>query len=351
VFNSRDRGIGMKDIKVGIIGAGPRGRALLRAVQHARGIAAVALAEPDETTRRQAEQLAPDAMVFSDGLELISTAAVDAVIIATPNHLHKASCLAAMDADLPVLCEKPLAATVEDCEEIIGRAREKHCYLQAGLELRFAPWVNDLSDVLGLGELGTARSLWCKEYRPPFKSGQGGWRLDSSSSGGTLVEKCVHHFDLFNLFAASAPLSVYGVGFKDTIYSNTDTLDRASVVVEYENGVTAHLDLALFYHEFTLEFGVLCNGGMIRVDGVREFMEVHSARKHWNVQHETHVGGQVWDHPGEVSQVEDFVRGIQEGRSTDLHLNAVLLAHRLAFAAEEAVKNRLPIRLDNKKGA
>jgi myo-inositol 2-dehydrogenase/D-chiro-inositol 1-dehydrogenase len=79
------------------------------------------------------------------------------------------------------------------------------------------------------------------------------WNKFSKFSGGTLVEKCCHYFDLLNMFSQSRPVSVFATGsqavnFLEFEYNGekSDILDNAIVSVVYENGVRASFNLCMF---------------------------------------------------------------------------------------------------------
>ena len=172
--------------------------------------------------------------------------------------------LAALDAGLHVLCEKPLAPTLADIDRIGVAVARAGKVFQVGMELRYAPLFQGLHDMVASGRIGTPKMLWCHEFRPPFKPGVGGWRLTEAGSGGTLLEKNCHHFDLFNWLSNALLIRVMAMGSHDTIYADRDIHDRAWVMVEYANGVQASLGLALFFdRQEQLELGVLGSGGKL----------------------------------------------------------------------------------------
>lgn len=93
--------------------------------------------------------------------------------------------------------------------------------------------------------VGSVRQLWCKEFRGPFGIKVDDWIVQRRWSGGTLVEKNCHHFDLFNWFAGSTPRRVAAFGSIDLVYGadrfsvTPDVIDNAQVLVQYESGATA----------------------------------------------------------------------------------------------------------------
>jgi predicted dehydrogenase len=103
------------------------------------------------------------------------------------------------------------------------------------------------------GVIGDLKMLAIREHRFPFLVKVDNWNRFSKNTGGTLVEKCCHFFDLMNLVVGSRPVRVLASGGQDVNHldemyngERSDILDNAYVVVEYDNGVRTMLDLSMF---------------------------------------------------------------------------------------------------------
>jgi len=110
-----------------------------------------------------------------------------------------------------------------------------------------------LLDVVNSGELGDVKMLSIREHRFPFLQKVNNWNRFSRNTGGTLVEKCCHFFDLMNLIAQSPPVRVMASGAQDVNHldefydgERADILDNAYVIVEFANNIRAMLDLSMF---------------------------------------------------------------------------------------------------------
>lgn len=236
----------MEPVRYGIIGVGAVTlRAHLPVLNMMDDVQVVALCNPSRSgLDRGAALCRRTPALLEDYRELLSRPDVDAVVIATPGHTHREMTLAALAAGKHVMCEKPMATTEEDCFAIQAAARSAGTILQYGMELRYSDLYAKMAEIILGGQIGHPRMLFCKEFRWPMLPGSGGWRHDDARSGGTLLEKNCHHFDLFNWFAASRPVRVVAMGGSDV---NPDGLvDNAWVTVEYANGVRACLALCLF---------------------------------------------------------------------------------------------------------
>ncbi|MCX6028702.1 MAG: Gfo/Idh/MocA family oxidoreductase [Chloroflexi bacterium] len=212
-------------------------------------------------------QAAPGAkLVVYDSLEATcNDPAVDGLIICTPNFSHIDIVRVAAKSGKHILLEKPMATTIPDAYEIAQIADAHSAIFQIGLQYRYKPiYVEAIHAALERKAIGEIKTITILEHRVPFLDKVKQWNKFSKYSGGTLVEKCCHYFDLMNLFAGARPVSVYAVGsravnFLDFEYAGekSDILDNAFVIVTYENGVRASFNLCMFSPMFYEEL-VLC---------------------------------------------------------------------------------------------
>lgn len=190
--------------------------------------------------------------------------AVDGLIICTPNYTHLDVLKVAVQSGKHILLEKPMATNLRDAYEIWQMAQNYPKILQIGLQYRYKPiYVEAIHEAKERKSLGELHTITILEHREPFLDKVKQWNKFSKYSGGTLVEKCCHYFDLFNLFAESRPVNVYASGsqavnFKNFEYGGekSDILDNAFVIVEYANGIRANFNLCMFspmvYEEIVL---------------------------------------------------------------------------------------------------
>lgn len=198
--------------------------------------------------------------------EACSEPLADAILICTPNYSHIEVLRTAIKYDKHIFLEKPMATTLEDAYEITQIAKDYKKVLQIGLQYRYkAIYSEAYHEVIERKSLGDVKQLLIMEHRLPFLDKVEQWNKFSKYSGGTLVEKCCHYFDLFNLFAGSKPKSVYATGSCAVNYEDfkfkgekADILDNASVIVTYENGIVATFHLSMFAPMFYEE--IVING-------------------------------------------------------------------------------------------
>jgi len=233
-------------IGYGIVGVGSISlRAHIPALSMMDDVDIVALCNPSRGKLEQGAALCRRVpTMLEDYRDLIAMPDVDVVVVASPNDTHREITLAALAAGKHVLCEKPMATTLDDCLAVRQAAEGYGHILQYGLELRYAELYRRMAQIIQEGQIGRLRMLFCKEFRGPMLPGSGGWRSDRSRSGGVLLEKNCHHFDLFNWFAQSEPVRVAAMGGSDVLQDGQ--VDNAWVTVEYANGVRACLGVCLF---------------------------------------------------------------------------------------------------------
>ncbi len=220
-------------------------------------------------------------LVIYDSLEAAcNDPAADGLIICTPNYTHLDVVRVAAASGKHILLEKPMATTVADAYAIMQIAQQHPAVFQIGLQYRFKPiYVEAIHEALERKTLGDIKTISIMEHRFPFLDKVKQWNKFSKYSGGTLVEKCCHYFDLMNLFAGARPVNVFATGsaavnFLDFEYGGekSDILDNAFVIVTYANGVRASLNLCMFAPMFYEEMVLCGDDGRLKVSENEDFL-------------------------------------------------------------------------------
>jgi predicted dehydrogenase len=171
------------DVRVGLIGAGAIAQlAHLPVLSRMKGAQLVAICDNDGVKARTlAQRLSvPDA--FTDMEELLDSDELDAVVIATPNHLHEPHVLRALKQKVHVLCERPLSLTRAGVTRILDTAKSVDRKVVVGNNHRFRSDVQQLSRFIESGELGKLLGMRAGQYQ--FRAGQQGWRQRKAEAGG-----------------------------------------------------------------------------------------------------------------------------------------------------------------------
>jgi predicted dehydrogenase len=255
-------------LRYGIIGTGMMGCEHIRNLREVPGVEIAAIADPDEGSRRFGRlAVGRDVEVYGDYRELLRRAAVDAVVVATPNFTHFEVLQAVFASGRHVLVEKPLCTTVPDCLRVAEQAERHPGLVWVGMEYRFMRPVARLVEEVHGGAVGRLRMLAIREHRFPFLRKVGDWNRFQRNTGGTLVEKCCHFFDLMHLVTRQRPALVYASGAQDVNHlderyggERPDVLDNAYVVVDFDGGARGLLDLCMFAEHSTHELEIAATG-------------------------------------------------------------------------------------------
>ncbi|MDW8310153.1 MAG: Gfo/Idh/MocA family oxidoreductase [Verrucomicrobiales bacterium] len=260
-------------VKVAVIGLGPWGREILdqlerwpREETHAQ---VVALCDNYKPMLNRSASKAPGAALVEDYRAVLDNKDVQAVIIATPTHLHREIAVAALQAGKHVYCEAPLAHTIEDARAIAQAARNAPGrFFQAGLQQRCDPqrhWLLPFVRSGALGRFALARAQWHKKQSwrgtspNPEREKAMNWRLRRETSPGLVGEIGIHALDQAGWFLNDRPVAVTGFGsiafWRD---DGRDVPDTVQVVVEYASGVRLLYDATLansFDGEYEMYYG------------------------------------------------------------------------------------------------
>ncbi|MEE4152899.1 MAG: Gfo/Idh/MocA family oxidoreductase [Erythrobacter sp.] len=240
-----------------IIGCGMMGREHMANLALIPDAELVAIADPDPGSRSAAEEqavrLGQRAALFEDTERMLGEARPDAVIIAAPNFTHYDIARPVMDANCAMLMEKPMCASVDEALVLHEKARAYPNLFWVGLEYRFMPPVTRFIARVHAGETGDIKMLAIREHRFPFLPKVGDWNRFNRNTGGTLVEKCCHFFDLMRHILRDEPVRVFASGAQDVNHLDErydgevpDIIDNALVVVDFARGARACLELCMF---------------------------------------------------------------------------------------------------------
>ena len=244
-------------LRFGIIGSGMMGREHIRNLAITPGARVTALADPvaDSLARamRTLGEAAAEVTTFDTVEAFVAGAEVDAVIICSPNHTHRAVLAPLFDTGLHILCEKPLCTTLEDARWAAARAAAHTGVFWTGMEYRYMPPAARFIEELRAGKVGRLVTLSIREHRFPFLEKVGDWNRFSRNTGGTMVEKCCHFFDLMRLITGAEASRVFCSGAMDVNHlderyggERPDIIDNSFTVVDFGGGQRAMLDLNMF---------------------------------------------------------------------------------------------------------
>jgi len=242
----------MDKLRIGVLGTGIiiRGSHVLTLQDHPRAeLVAAGNLHAESLNRLAADFHIPK--VYTDFAEMAADPDIDAVVIGLPNYLHAPVTIQMLQAGKHVLCEKPMAMSVAEGEQMIQAARQAGRKLMIGHMWRFDREIVWLRDVVASGKLG--RIFKAKSHEvliydiygedPSTRS----WFVDRElAGGGALTDMGVHSFDTLRFVLGDARprqvLATIGTYFKEI-----EVEDTATVMLEFDGGVTAIIE-AGWYH-------------------------------------------------------------------------------------------------------
>ena len=231
----------MENIRYGIVGLGNMGRAHRQSILDGKieGLSLTAICDIPESLPEKRDGEAQ----FTDVDEMIQSGAIDAIHICTPHPSHRKIGIKALEADLHVLMEKPLAVDKADCQALI------QSYKDTGMKRVFAAMFNQrtdphyktLKDLIDTNQLGEIRRVhWSVTdwFRTEYYYAMGGWRATwKGEGGGVLLNQCPHNLDLFQ-WLFGMPQRVTGfLGFGR--YHQIEVEDDATLLFQYDDGKNA----------------------------------------------------------------------------------------------------------------
>lgn len=310
---------------------------------------------------------APPLVVYETLDAACQDPAVDGLILSTPNYVHIETVRAAVQSGKHILLEKPMATTAADAYEIMALSKGYEGVFQIGLQYRYkAIYQEARHEVLSRKTIGDVKTISIIEHRLPFLDKVDNWNKFECCSGGTLVEKCCHYFDLFNLFAGAPADYVYAVGSAAVNYQDfqrngkpADILDNAIVTVVYKNGITANFNLCMFAPMFYEELTICADKGRLRAYENDDYLPDERPSTHLEImaseygvskistpcypaviQNSGHKGGTYFEHKLFLDNIE--------GKNTDTATVAEgFHAVMVGLAAEQSVKTGKVVYLDD----
>ena len=244
-------------VRYGLVGTGMMGVEHLNNLAITPGAVVTAIADPTERSLAWAKKAlggrADGVQSFASSAELAKSGLVDAVIVASPNYTHRDVLTPLFGEGLAILCEKPLATTIPDARWIVEQAEASGRPFWTAMEYRYMPPAAEFIAQVHGGRLGALKMLSIREHRFPFLEKVADWNRFNANTGGTMVEKCCHFFDLMRLITQSEAVRVYCSGSMDVNHLDEaydgrtpDIIDNSYTTVDFANGVRAMLDLSMF---------------------------------------------------------------------------------------------------------
>ncbi len=230
----------MKELRIGVIGAGTMGTAHVKTLSGMNQCRITAICDSDDEklkALKKEKRIDGTTRCFSDYRKLISSGLCDCVVVATPHPLHSKIVLAAFDAKLHVMCEKPIGIKVSEAEEMIRAWKKSNMRFCTMYSMRTHPVNRVIKDWISGGKLGKLRrvEMTCTEWLRTQKyydsqSWRGSWK---GEGGGLLMNQAPHNLDLLSWwFGTACEIS----GWVSNRFHEIETEDEVFALVWMEGG-------------------------------------------------------------------------------------------------------------------
>ena len=356
----------MKIIKYGIIGAGTMAREHILNISLIENAEVVALSDPHEASLNQCKDILKTKVpCFKNHQDMIKENLVDVYLISSPNFTHIEILKDVIKTKKHILVEKPLCTNTKDCLEIKKLTKDYPSLFWTAMEYRYMPPVAKFIDEIHNKTIGELKTLTIREHRFPFLKKVNNWNRFEKNTGGTLVEKCCHFFDLMRLIAKSKPISVYASGAQDVNHldeeydgKKPDIIDNAYVIVNFENGARSLLELCMFAENSNMQEELVATGNKGKIetsvpsnesgkissnlrigmrDGETRLETIEVDKKILEAGH--HHGSTYYEHLA-------FLNAIKNNSNPEVSLNDGLIAVAVGEAAEKSIKLKRLVKLE-----
>ncbi|NOU74216.1 gfo/Idh/MocA family oxidoreductase [Paenibacillus sp. LMG 31458] len=221
-------------LRFGVIGCGNFGGELARILNELEGTRTVAVVGgADDSAKLLSEELHCETAASVE--ELVVRDDVDAVIVASPNHLHKQHVILAAQHGKHVFCEKPIALSLADCEEMIEACRKASVHMMAGHILHFLSGVQQVKRLIAAGEIGKPIVAHAERTGWQDKQSGSGWKHDQALTGGYLFHY-IHELDLVQTFLGPSASVLLAGSCVDPALNASSNPDHLLLTMEFSNG-------------------------------------------------------------------------------------------------------------------
>lgn len=263
---------------VGVIGCGFVAQGHLEAIGKSPDWHLKAVAEIDSARCRQAaERFHPD-LAFTDYRDLLAVPDLDAVVVATHADTHGPITVEALRQNLHVLCEKPMAASLEECRQMMDAAQSARRLLAINFNTRSSHELRAIKELIDTGELGTIRVVrfvytWsAHQWQPPERFEQ------FMRHGGPIIDSAVHYFEGVRWYTGQEFKHIHATGVFLPPY---DAPQHAVANCILSDGSIALIEVGWLFTKQTKDTGLILNISVIGDVGTIDYNYNESVIRFW----------------------------------------------------------------------
>ena len=358
-------------IEVAVLGSGQMGENILRHLADSPLVSGITVFDLNPQRMEKLKQgfVVKTAATLED---VLRDPQIRLVFVTASNNAHKELTIAALEAGKAVMCEKPMATTLEDAEAMVEAAESTNGFLQIGFELRYSHLYTTVKRWIDNGLLGRILNTQCT-YCTSAWGRSDLWRVASKTSGGMFGEKLSHYVDLVRWWVGEPLEEVYATCAPNMI-SYYEVHDNYHCTFRFKNGAVGQLTFmmgpASTFQGDPLQNAVsqqVGDGHTLRYmlygeKGAAETDVFPRTIKRWEFGEDDYgqtsawIQNETWDPERDFAyfhnthdQALDIVRRVVEGEPPGINPRDALETTRLCFAAELSAAERRPVRLDEFK--
>ncbi len=339
---------GSGPLRTGLIGAGRMGSfhaATLATRLHCTELVAIADADEERAASLAADLGVPG--VYADPGDLLADEQVEAVVIAAPARVHAALVLGALEAGKAVFCEKPMAVTSEEAEQVVEAARGSGLAVQVGFNRRFARDFVAAREAVANGELGSVHLLRSLTRDPGLAAPErvAPWTI--------FLETLIHDFDMLaflNPGASAVEVFALADALVAPAYKEHGLLDTAMVTIRFDNGALAVAEASFSaVYGYDVRAEVFGSGGMVTAGAPERGAAVRysaAGALQETVRADTELFADAY-----VAELSAFAAAVQGGVPSVVGPADAQAALGIALACAESVRRHAPVRVAGERAS
>ena len=326
-------------MRAGIIGAGSMGHAHASGWKQSDAEIVGVLSGNAANASILAREL--DTKVYTSYSDLLND--VDIVDICAPTHLHKDYVLQAAQAGCHVICEKPIALTVEDGLEMIRACESAGVRFFVGMVLHFFPEYISMKNAITSGAVGNPKvvRMTRASYRP--QKADDNWFMNEEKSGGMILDLMIHDFEMSRWLTKGEVVRVFAKSIRSQ--KPDELADHCLAILRYDNGAMAHIEGSWAYPApmFSVRAEVAGDDGLIEWESDKTLPLQQYLHKTDDSTSDVALPGSPLNEDPWASEVKHFYQSIVENTPFRISPLDALRGLQIALAVKESTKTGKPI--------